>query len=53
MQKPKHEPKPIMAARFQEEARAMLAKRTDKRSRFLDLALSNGREVEPVGRLAG
>lgn len=53
MHKPKHEPKPMMAARFQAEARATLAKRTDKRSRFLDVALSQGREFEPVGRLAG
>jgi hypothetical protein len=53
MQKPKHEPKPMMVARFQAEARAALAKRSDKRSRFLDVALSNGRDFEPVGRLAG
>lgn len=53
MQKPKHEPKPMMAARFQAEARATLASRTAKRSRFLDVALSKGREFEPVGRLAG
>lgn len=53
MQKPKHEPKPVMVARFQAEARAALAKRSDKRSRFLDVVLSNGRDFEPVGRLAG
>lgn len=53
MGKAKHEPKPMMAARFQNEARATLAKRTDKSSRFLDLALAKGREFEPVGRLAG
>lgn len=53
MHKPKHEPEPIMAARLRVEARAMLAMRADKRSRFLDVALCNGREFEPVGRLAG
>lgn len=53
MQKPKHEPKPLMAARFQAEARMMMANRSDKQSRFLDVALSKGREFEPVGRLAG
>lgn len=53
MQKTKHEPKPMMAARFQAEARAALANRSDKRSRFLDAALSKGIELEPVGRLAG
>jgi hypothetical protein len=53
MQKPQDESKPLMAARFRDEAITTLAKRTDKRSRFLDLALSNGCEVEPVGRLCG
>lgn len=51
MKKTKHEPKPLMAARFREEARQMLAKRKCA-SRFLDSA---GLEpsMEPVGRLAG
>lgn len=53
MRKAKHEMKPLMAARLQAEAHAVLAQRTDKRSRFLDLALANGRDLEPVGRLAG
>lgn len=53
MQKPKHEPKPMMAARFQAEARAVLATRSVKASRFLDVAMSKGRDFEPVGRLAG
>lgn len=53
MQKPKHEPKPLMAARFEAEAREVLANRSNKRSRFLDVALSKGADFEPVGRLAG
>ncbi|MBY8935207.1 hypothetical protein [Pseudomonas fluorescens] len=53
MKKSKHEPKPVMAARLQAEAREVLAKRSGKRSRFLDVALSNGSDFEPVGRLAG
>ncbi|HDS0960489.1 hypothetical protein [Pseudomonas putida] len=53
MQKPKHELKPMMAARFQAEARAVLAQRSTNASRFLDAALSKGRDIEPVGRLAG
>lgn len=53
MKKPKHEPKPLMTARFQAEARAVLAQRTGNASRFLDSALSKGRDFEPVGRLAG
>ena len=43
----------MTAARFQAEARAKLAQRTDNPSRFLDLAVAKGREFEPVGRLAG
>ncbi|WP_263597609.1 hypothetical protein [Pseudomonas fluorescens] len=43
----------MMAARFQADAREALAKRSGKRSRFLDVALSNGSDFEPVGRLAG
>lgn len=39
--------------RARAEARAVLAKRTEKRSRFLDAALSHGPEFEPVGCLAG
>ncbi|WP_272940497.1 MULTISPECIES: hypothetical protein [Pseudomonas syringae group] len=42
-----------MTARFQAEARAILAQRSVKSSRFLYVALSKGREFEPVGRLAG
>lgn len=53
MKKPKHEPKPMMAARFQAEARAKLAARTANRGRFLDLASAKDLEFEPVGRLAG
>lgn len=53
MKKPKHEPNPMLAARFQADARALLAKRSDKRSRFLDAALAQGVEFEPVGPLAG
>ena len=53
MQKPKHEPKPLMAARFQAEARAVLAQRSGNASRFFDAALTKGRDIEPLGRLAG
>lgn len=53
MRRTKHEPKPAMVARLQAEARAALTQRTEKRSRFLDAALSNGPDFEPAGRLAG
>ncbi|MFJ2693980.1 hypothetical protein [Pseudomonas sp. NPDC087336] len=43
----------LLAARFQLEAQAVLRARTARASRFLDIALSAGRDVEPVGLLAG
>ncbi|WP_313134572.1 hypothetical protein [Pseudomonas juntendi] len=52
MKQIKHEPKPLMAARLQAEARQALAKRSSP-GRFLDIAASKGRSWEPVGRLAG
>ncbi|WP_406819669.1 hypothetical protein [Pseudomonas sp. KnCO4] len=52
MKQAKHEPKPLMAARFQAEARQVLAKRSSQ-GRFIDIALSKGRDIEPVGRMAG
>jgi hypothetical protein len=42
-----------ISSRARAEARAVLAKRTDRSSRFLDAALSNGPEFEPIGCLAG
>jgi len=53
VKKSKHDPKPLMAARFQAEARAALAKRKATSGRFLDIALTKDPEFEPVGRLAG
>lgn len=52
MKKTKHETKPLMAARFREEARQMLAKRKSA-GRFLDAAAGLDPSMEPAGRLAG
>ncbi|MBA6097146.1 hypothetical protein A3L25_023995 [Pseudomonas putida] len=52
MRQIKQEPKPLMAARFQAEAREALAKRSSQ-GRFIDIAASKDRSWEPVGRLAG
>jgi hypothetical protein len=49
----KHEPKALMAARFRAEATLVLAKRSDRQGRMLDIAASKGRDMEPVGRMAG
>ncbi|WP_236490839.1 hypothetical protein [Pseudomonas syringae] len=53
MKQVKHEPKALMAARFQAEARLVLAKRVGRQGRLLDIAAAKGRELEPVGRMAG
>ncbi|CRL51612.1 hypothetical protein [Pseudomonas sp. URMO17WK12:I11] len=43
----------LLAEQFQVEAQAVLRARTARASRFLDIALVAGRDVEPVGLLAG
>jgi len=42
-----------MIARFREEARLVLAKRHGAQGRLLAIAAAAGRDMEPVGRLAG
>lgn len=42
----------LLAEQFQLEAQAALRART-RASRFLDIALAAGRDMEPVGLLAG
>lgn len=49
----KYEPNALKAARFQAEARLMLAKRAGRQGRLLDIAAAKGRDLEPVGRMAG
>jgi hypothetical protein len=46
-------PKWQNAASFMAEAHYRVDRRTARASRFLDVALSLGREFEPVGLLAG
>lgn len=41
------------AAPLRAQARCRLERRTSRASRFLDVALSLGKEFEPVGLLAG
>jgi|GEM_PF-3591661 len=53
MKKRKRESEAEMIARFQEEARLVLAKRRDASVRWLDIAAATDRDMEPVGRLAG
>jgi len=52
MRQIKPEPKPLMAVRFQAEAREALAKRSSH-GRFIDIAAAKDRSWEPLGRLAG
>ncbi|MFT6464753.1 hypothetical protein [Halopseudomonas sp.] len=53
MKQKKQNSKPLMAAQFKAEARMMLANRSVKQSRFIEIAIAKGRELEPVGRMAG
>jgi hypothetical protein len=53
MKKTKQETPAAEEESLRAEARAVLAKRSLKRSRFLDAALSSGPKIEPIGRLAG
>ncbi|WP_152987162.1 hypothetical protein [Stutzerimonas nitrititolerans] len=54
MKKRKRESKAEMTARYQEEARLMLAKRSDAQGRSLAVAAAAASlDMEPVGRLAG
>lgn len=42
-----------LKAKFETEARKLLGSRSFNQSRFLNIALQKGKEMEPVGRLAG
>ncbi|MNF98174.1 hypothetical protein D3C84_810280 [compost metagenome] len=53
MRKTKKQGKSTMVARLQAEARATLSKRTEEQGRFLEAALAQGPDLEPIGRLAG
>ena len=53
MNKRKHEPKPLMTARFLAQARLALAKRSDHQGRLLAVAAEAGAQLEPTGRMAG
>ena len=53
MNKRKHEPKPLMTARFQAEARLVLSKRTNHQGRLLAVAAEVGAQLEPAGQMAG
>ncbi|PNG12513.1 MULTISPECIES: hypothetical protein [Stutzerimonas] len=53
MKKRKRTSEAEMIARFREEARLVLAKRHGAQGRLLAIAAAAGRDMEPVGRLAG
>lgn len=42
-----------MKAAFEAEARELVARRSANKTRFLDAAHQKGRELEPIGWLAG
>jgi hypothetical protein len=43
----------LLKDRYTSEARQLLASRSQKARRFLDVALLPGAALEPIGRLAG
>jgi hypothetical protein len=45
--------KPLMAAKYAEEARRVLEQRSGRESRFLDAVPRIGEDLEPIGCLAG
>jgi len=53
MKQRKRESKAEMIARYQDEARLVLAKRHGAQGRLLAIAAAAGLDMEPVGRLAG
>lgn len=53
MKASKRPPKPLLAAQYQAEARRLAGCATDVERQFLSVSLAKGKELEPVGRLAG
>ncbi|WP_370602004.1 hypothetical protein [Pseudomonas nitroreducens] len=53
MKPTKRQPKPLLIAQFQAEARRLAGGATENERRFIKVGLAKGKELEPVGRLAG
>lgn len=53
MKASKRTPKPLLVAQYEAEARRLAGCATSIERRFLSISLAKGKELEPVGRLAG
>lgn len=53
MKASKRTPKPLLAAQYEAEARRLAGCATIMERRFLSVSLAKGKELEPVGRMAG
>ncbi|WLH01309.1 hypothetical protein [Pseudomonas beijingensis] len=53
MKTSKRTPKPLLAAQYQAEARRLAGCATSIERQFLSVSLAKGKELEPVGRMAG
>ncbi|MGY4493291.1 hypothetical protein [Pseudomonas sp. TE3610] len=53
MKKTKHEPKAMMIARFQAEARRLAGELSENQKHFLKVAATGDKQLEPARRLAG
>ncbi|SFW78937.1 hypothetical protein EDB98_11596 [Pseudomonas fluorescens] len=53
MKTSKRTPKPLLAARYQAEARRLAGCPSSIERQFLSVSLAKGKELEPVGRMAG
>ncbi|WP_447767327.1 hypothetical protein [Pseudomonas kilonensis] len=53
MKASKRTPKPLLAAQYQAEARRLAGCATTIERQFLSVSLAKGKELEPVGRMAG
>lgn len=53
MKTSKPTPKPLLAAQYQAEARRLAGCATSIERQFLSVSLDKGKQLEPVGRMAG
>ncbi|WP_197471087.1 hypothetical protein [Azotobacter vinelandii] len=53
MKPSKRQAKPLIVAQFEAEARRLAGDVSQNQRRFLRVGLAKGKEMEPVGRLAG
>ncbi|TWC12543.1 hypothetical protein FBY06_10948 [Pseudomonas sp. SJZ085] len=53
MKPSKRTPKPLLAAQYEADARRLAGCATRMERHFLSVSLAKGKELEPIGRMAG